>query len=432
MIPKIILPRNTYLLLNESDISSADRIFTIILYYHSIHEFRYLVRRLDQEGGWDKPLPFQIWDIQKEHMEWFEIPNSEHQNEIEGIMTTSSSLPLYARPYQYQWIPKNIIQTFDGEEYCSVSHRNAIHSFIDWNPDYTYYYFTDQDCRQFIKTHFELRILKAYDKLIPKALKSDMFRVCFIYERGGCYFDHKQILMKPLCHWIPPDRKQVFCMDQPALWMHNGIFCSVSRAPELYDYLLKMVHLIEQDTYVHWSELTGPRIFYDYTYMYYTPLLVVKDHYQRIIHQETKELILYRCYFNYYLTERKECYDTLYRRKQLFYRDVCILSPYTIVSYPAHYRIDAHLVHKKTKKSIQQFNDSLRSYVLYPDRFDFQWTDHPSQLKIIRTDQKKGWNIDLRLLLIHNDTHGIYHCHVGPNPSSPMKIVTIVHGQDII
>ena len=56
-----------------------------------------------------------------------------------------------------------------------------------------YKYYNDEDCREFIETYFENKVLKAYDSLIPTAYKADLFRYCILYIKGGIYGDLTQI-----------------------------------------------------------------------------------------------------------------------------------------------------------------------------------------------------------------------------------------------
>ena len=55
-----------------------------------------------------------------------------------------------------------------------------------------YEYYNDEDCREFIETYFENKVLKAYDSLIPTAYKADLFRYCILYVKGGIYGDLTQ------------------------------------------------------------------------------------------------------------------------------------------------------------------------------------------------------------------------------------------------
>jgi mannosyltransferase OCH1-like enzyme len=64
------------------------------------------------------------------------------------------------------------------------------------NPYLKYTIFDNAKARTFIRKYFPENVLNAYDTLIPKAYKSDLFRYCILYIKGGLYIDVKLILNK--------------------------------------------------------------------------------------------------------------------------------------------------------------------------------------------------------------------------------------------
>lgn len=59
------------------------------------------------------------------------------------------------------------------------------------NPEFEHYLYDDNACRTFISENFDKNVLCAYDKLIPYAYQSDLFRYCILYKKGGVYLDIK-------------------------------------------------------------------------------------------------------------------------------------------------------------------------------------------------------------------------------------------------
>lgn len=59
------------------------------------------------------------------------------------------------------------------------------------NPEFTYNLYDENDCREFIKNNFENDVLEAFDGLIPLSYKSDLWRFCILYKKGGIYLDIK-------------------------------------------------------------------------------------------------------------------------------------------------------------------------------------------------------------------------------------------------
>lgn len=54
----------------------------------------------------------------------------------------------------------------------------------------------DEECREFIKNHFDRKYLEGYDGIYPGAFKSDIWRLCVLYKYGGLYLDAKLKLVR--------------------------------------------------------------------------------------------------------------------------------------------------------------------------------------------------------------------------------------------
>lgn len=111
-------------------------------------------------------------------------------------------------------VPKNIFQTYSSTELTEGAY-NAVNSWRKLNPEWTHYFFTDEDQRAFIAEHFSEDVLWAYDQLIPGAYKADLWRYCVLYIKGGVYADHKLILEKPLDDMLPEDLHFATYQDRP-------------------------------------------------------------------------------------------------------------------------------------------------------------------------------------------------------------------------
>ena len=59
-------------------------------------------------------------------------------------------MPVGKGKHKYKYIPKKIFQTGVS---CEVTKGmyNAVHTWIDKNPDWEYHFFDDKACRNFIK-----------------------------------------------------------------------------------------------------------------------------------------------------------------------------------------------------------------------------------------------------------------------------------------
>ena len=82
--------------------------------------------------------------------------------------------------YMYNVVPKIIYQTWPTKNLT----RNmawVVNRIKTTHPDFEYHLFDDNDCRKFIKEHFNMETLWAFDKLIPGAYKADLWRYCGRY-----------------------------------------------------------------------------------------------------------------------------------------------------------------------------------------------------------------------------------------------------------
>ena len=87
-------------------------------------------------------------------------------------------------------IPLKIYQTWYTKELPELL-QNNIACLKEQNPEFTFYLFDDNDCREFIQNYFDDSVINAFNKLIPGAYKADLFRYCILYIYGGIYLDIK-------------------------------------------------------------------------------------------------------------------------------------------------------------------------------------------------------------------------------------------------
>ena len=59
------------------------------------------------------------------------------------------------------------------------------------NPEIIFHLYDEKESREFIKNNFDNDVLEAYDRLSPSSYKSDLWRYCILYKKGGIYLDIK-------------------------------------------------------------------------------------------------------------------------------------------------------------------------------------------------------------------------------------------------
>ena len=67
-------------------------------------------------------------------------------------------------------IPKNIFQTWNTLE-LPPNMQQSINKLKAQHPDFVHYLYDDTMCRNFIKTHFDKKVVQAFDTLRPGAYK---------------------------------------------------------------------------------------------------------------------------------------------------------------------------------------------------------------------------------------------------------------------
>jgi len=122
-------------------------------------------------------------------------------------------------------VPLTIYQSWRTNK-VSVKMREAINKTLDMNPEFEYYMYSDEKCMEFIKENFGSDVLDAFNTLKPGAYKSDLWRYCILYVKGGVYFDAKYYSLVPL---LPIIR------ENPNVYVKGVPFMCASTDPFLRD-----------------------------------------------------------------------------------------------------------------------------------------------------------------------------------------------------
>ena len=168
---------------------------------------------------------------------------------------------------EYKYIPKKIFQTWETNQVSSGMY-DAVHTWIDKNPDWEYHFFDKDDLRNFIRDNFPKKVLAAYDTLIPGAFKADLWRYCVLYIHGGVYVDSKAELLISLNDVIPSDVEFLSVKDRPCdmrepfgSYILQAFICSKPK----HLFLEKVINLIVENAEIGYYGLepispTGPGV----------------------------------------------------------------------------------------------------------------------------------------------------------------------------
>jgi mannosyltransferase OCH1-like enzyme len=188
----------------------------------------------------------------------YKRPNSQ------GIMQPRIVHPPYPIKEKYNMIiPPCIFQTWHSKE-LPHGMNAAVNYLRRVNPNFKYYLFDDNDCREFIKTNFESKILDAYDSLIPGAFKADLWRYCVLYKHGGIYLDIKYMPIKGF-KLINLTEKEHFCLDVDGDGIYNAIMACLPRNSILERAIYQIAENVRTKYYGSNSlEPTGPKLLARY------------------------------------------------------------------------------------------------------------------------------------------------------------------------
>lgn len=158
-------------------------------------------------------------------------------------------------------IPRKIIQTWHTKT-LSPKMKFTVDSLLQLNPEYSYRLFDSTEARNFIITHYNGYVLKAYDSLMPCAYKADLFRYCYLYKHGGVYIDMKTVPQVPLYTIISPLTPLVLIDDLYPENVCTSILATPADNPFLKELIIKCVkQILKQDKGINPWDLTGPRTF---------------------------------------------------------------------------------------------------------------------------------------------------------------------------
>jgi mannosyltransferase OCH1-like enzyme len=135
-------------------------------------------------------------------------------------------------PIDISGVPLNIYQTWNTRN-VPPKMKDNIDKLVNMNPDFNYYLYSDEECKQFIKDNFDQDVLDAFNRFKPGAYKADLWRYCILYKLGGVYLDIKFRTLIPLNSIISAN-PEIFVLDIQAssdlceskLSIYNGFIAS--------------------------------------------------------------------------------------------------------------------------------------------------------------------------------------------------------------
>lgn len=162
-------------------------------------------------------------------------------------------------------IPKYVFHTWATKKLPTHMKKN-LSLLKKKNPDFEFFLYDDEMCRDCIRTHFGLNEMNAFDTLIPGAYKADLWRYCVLYVYGGIYMDIKLQTIDPfqLKHLLYEEHfpRDIDCQGHKGIW--QGLLVCKPGNPNL-KLAIESICQHVRDYYYGPTDLsvTGPGLLYD-------------------------------------------------------------------------------------------------------------------------------------------------------------------------
>jgi mannosyltransferase OCH1-like enzyme len=127
------------------------------------------------------------------------------------------------------------------------------------NPEFEHHLYHESMCRDYIQRNFPKRVVQAFDKVVPYALKADIWRYCILYKKGGIYLDSKYYGMNGF-KLITLTDKEYFCRDikEADSGIYNAFMICKPGNKKLLQSIKQFVKNTEDNYYGHKAVCVGP------------------------------------------------------------------------------------------------------------------------------------------------------------------------------
>jgi mannosyltransferase OCH1-like enzyme len=165
--------------------------------------------------------------------------------------------PFILKSHYNSVIPLNIYQTWHSKTLPPLMEKN-VEVIKNNNPQFNYYLYDDNDCREFIKNNFPQHVLNAFDKLVPGAYKADLWRYCVLYKNGGIYLDIKYTPINKF-RFIALTEKEHWVLDVDNRGIYNALIVAKAGNAILLKAINQIVKHVNNRFYGNGPlEVTGP------------------------------------------------------------------------------------------------------------------------------------------------------------------------------
>ena len=176
-----------------------------------------------------------------------------------GAFSRTVAPPTTSNERQRPLIPRAICQYWDGVE-PPTDIRGMIDGWITAHPDHRHTLYNDTTALQFLRDHGVADVPKAFLKTRDRAQRADLFRMAYLYARGGIYIDADDRCRGALDQVIKPgDALVVFQEDYGSI--ANNFIAVAPAHPMIKRALTQATEaILRGDRDIVWLS-TGPGMF---------------------------------------------------------------------------------------------------------------------------------------------------------------------------
>jgi mannosyltransferase OCH1-like enzyme len=225
-------------------------------------------------------------------------------------------------------IPRNLFLTWSTKDLPPGMKAN-VDRLITQNPDFKVTLSDNEDCQEFLKTHFPPEVAQAFDALKPGAYKADLWRLCVLYVSGGIYMDIKLQNQVPLNSLL--DREYfvydgVFTKDKQYPSIYNGLIISRPNNPILLKGIVQILINVSKGYYGKTPyDITGPHML-GCLCKTQEPFLLVHHGPKKAETIRLNDTVVFTQYPEYRQEINQPYYADLWRSRQVYERSLT-LSP---------------------------------------------------------------------------------------------------------
>jgi mannosyltransferase OCH1-like enzyme len=199
-------------------------------------------------------------------------------NTIENFETRISTSGLFEVPFHIDRISRDSITNLSGvplsiyqswhSNMVPEKMKDTIYKLLKVNQEFDYYLYSDENCLNFIIDNFDSEVSNAFQSMKPGAYKSDLWRYCILYVKGGVYLDIKYYSTVPMFDIIEKN-PVIFVKDMPGSCGNTiGIYNAFMASPpnnNIFKYCIDdIVNSCKFKLYKRSSlDITGPCLLAD-------------------------------------------------------------------------------------------------------------------------------------------------------------------------